>query len=110
MSGQCILCAEDEVHLRLLIRFMLRQQGYFVVEAFSGVQAVEVAVKEHPSLILVDLNIQQTTGLEATQRIRQIPAIARTPIIGLIASMEDAQNNDELYSMVFDDVITKPFE
>ncbi len=78
-----ILVVEDnEVNL-YLIRFILEKSGYEVIEAMEGAVGVELAVKEKPDLIIMDLQLPDIDGLEATKRIRASETDAEIPIIAL---------------------------
>ncbi len=78
-----ILVIEDnEVNL-YLIRFMLEKSGYEVIEAREGAVGVELAIKEKPDLIIMDIQLPDINGLEATKRIRASEADGDIPIIAL---------------------------
>jgi CheY-like chemotaxis protein len=66
-----------------LIGFILRSNGYEVLEATTGEEGVELAIKEKPDLILMDLQLPGIGGLEATKRIRESEADGEIPIVAL---------------------------
>ena len=78
-----ILVIEDNETNMYLIRFMLEKSGYEVIEARDGAMGVELAVKEKPDLILMDLQLPDIDGLEAAKRIRASEADREIPIIAL---------------------------
>jgi CheY-like chemotaxis protein len=78
-----ILVVEDNEDNMLLVRFMLEKNGYEVIEAREGAVGVELAVKEKPDLILMDIQLPDIDGLEATKRIRASEADGEVPIIAL---------------------------
>ncbi len=78
-----ILVVEDNETNLYLIRFMLEKSGYEVIEAREGAVGVELAGKEKPDLILMDIQLPDIDGLEATKRIRASEADSETPIIAL---------------------------
>ncbi len=78
-----ILVVEDnEVNL-YLIRFILEKSGYEVIEAGEGAAGVELAIKEKPDLILMDIQLTDIDGLEAAKRIRASEVDGDIPIIAL---------------------------
>ena len=78
-----ILVVEDNETNMYLIRFMLEKSGYEVIEAREGAVGVELAVKEKPDLIIMDIQLPDIDGLEATKRIRASEADGDIPIIAL---------------------------
>lgn len=81
-----ILYVEDNPQNMRLVRKILKHAGYTVVEAEDGLTGIDVAESERPDLILMDVNLPDIDGLEATQRIRKMPEIASIPIIALTAN------------------------
>ncbi len=67
-----VLVADDSADTRAVLRRTLARRGYRVVEAADGREAVEVARRECPDLILMDLNMPVMDGLAATERIREL--------------------------------------
>lgn len=78
-----ILVIEDNETNLYLIRFMLEKSGYEVIEAREGAAGVELAIKEKPDLIIMDIQLPDIDGLEATKRIRATEADGDIPIIAL---------------------------
>lgn len=78
-----ILVVEDNETNLYLIRFMLEKSGYEVIEAREGAVGVEMAVKEKPNLVIMDIQLPDIDGLEATKRIRASEADTEIPIIAL---------------------------
>ena len=104
-----VLIADDEPITRTLVRLLLERDGYSVVEAENGHQAVELAVRHTPSLIVMDLNMPTMDGYEAISRIRRVPGLESTPIV--VVTMEDsAKAADQVLALGADDYIMKPFE
>ena len=81
-----ILVAEDEPDIRDLIVFILRMLGgYEVVAANNGEEAVQLAFKEIPDLILTDVRMPKMSGYEACQRIKAEPTTKHIPVVFLTA-------------------------
>jgi CheY-like chemotaxis protein len=82
---QTILLVEDFDDTRLMMRMWLTKNGYRVVEAETGEEAISVARREQPDLIIMDVMMPGMNGLDATQRIREYQALSRTPIVAVSA-------------------------
>jgi len=78
-----ILVVEDNETNMYLCTRILKSAGYEVIPATSGEQGVELAIKEKPDLILMDIQLPGIDGLEATKRIRKSEADGEIPIIAL---------------------------
>jgi len=80
-----IMVVEDYDDTRLLLKKGLEGLGYSVLEASNGQEAVEVAGRENPDLILMDLDLPILDGIAATQCIRQDASLEGVPIIAVTA-------------------------
>ncbi len=78
-----IVVVEDNEKNMYLIGFILRNNGYEVIEAWTGEEGIELAIKEKPDLILMDIQLPGIDGLETTKRIRESEANGQTPIVAL---------------------------
>ena len=78
-----ILVVEDDEKNMYLIGFLLKNKGYEVLEAWTGEEGVELAIKERPDLIIMDIQLPDIDGLEATKRIRESEADGKIPIVAL---------------------------
>jgi two-component system cell cycle response regulator DivK len=83
--GQTILVVEDTPDTRELVRLLLEFEGFRVLEAENGLEAVEVALRERPDAILMDMSLPLMDGCQATRRIRERPELANVPIIACTA-------------------------
>lgn len=81
-----ILCVEDNPQNMRLVRKILKHQGHDVLEAEDGLTGVDMAVNEHPDLILMDINLPDIDGLEATGRIKSTEGLSHIPIVALTAN------------------------
>jgi two-component system, cell cycle response regulator DivK len=85
MPGK-ILCVEDNPQNMRLVRKMLGAAGYSIVEASDGLSGLRVAEEEMPDLILMDINLPDIDGMEATQRLKSNAVLARIPVVALTAN------------------------
>ncbi len=83
-----ILVVEDYEDTSLAMRLALEDQGYRILEASDGEQAVEVAARERPDIILMDLQLPVLDGLAATRRIRTFPELKDTVVVAVTAHNE----------------------
>ena len=100
-----ILVCDDDREIVDAIEFYLSQEGYRILKAYDGVQAVEMLEQEDVQLLLIDIMMPKLDGLRATLKIREKSSI---PIIILSAKSEDA---DKILGLNIgaDDYVTKPF-
>lgn len=108
MANEKILVVDDEEHIAELISYNLTSNGYKVVIANNGIDAVKLAIEEKPSLILLDLMIPGKDGYDVCKEVRSNSEIRNTPIIMLTAKSEEV---DKILGLELgaDDYITKPF-
>ncbi len=78
-----VLVVEDNEDNLYLIRFILEENGFEVIEARSGAEGVELAIKKKPDLILMDIQLPDINGMEVTRRIRASETDGDIPIIAL---------------------------
>lgn len=83
-----ILVVEDYEDTSLATRLALESRGYHILEASDGEQAVEVAARERPDVILMDLNLPVLDGIAATERIRADPELRDTIVVAVTAHQD----------------------
>jgi two-component system phosphate regulon response regulator PhoB len=108
MLKPTVLVAEDESALVTLLRYNLEREGYRVVEATDGEEALLLASEEKPDLVLLDWMLPQLSGIEVCRRLRARPESRNVPILMLTARGEEADRVRGLNTGA-DDYITKPF-
>ena len=108
MANEKILVVDDEEHIAELISYNLTSNGYKVIVANDGSNAVKLAVEEKPNLILLDLMIPGKDGYDVCKDVRSNSEIRNIPIIMLTAKSEEL---DKILGLELgaDDYITKPF-
>jgi two-component system, cell cycle response regulator DivK len=80
-----ILVVEDYEDTSLAMRLALEHKGYHIVEASDGEQAVRLAERERPEVVLMDLNLPVLDGFSAAERIRANPELKETVIVAVTA-------------------------
>ena len=103
-----ILVVDDNEDNRQILIDLLSGAGYDVIEAHTGFEAVEVAGREVPDLVLMDIQLPGMDGLEATRRIKAQPALARIPVVA-VTSYALAGDDRKAAEAGCDDYVTKPF-
>lgn len=108
MSDKRILVVDDEEHIVELIKFNLEKNGYKVITADNGRDALAIAKEQQPDLVLLDLMLPGMDGLEVCKEIRKETSISNMPIIMITAKGEEL---DKILGLELgaDDYITKPF-
>jgi len=80
-----ILIVEDNPQNMRLIEMVLRDKDYTLLKATDGDEALEVAFRELPDLIIMDIQLPKLSGLEVTKKLRETPAFSHIPIIAITA-------------------------
>lgn len=102
-----ILVADDDPEIRFLLETTLAADGYEILIAADGVEAIRVATQEHPSLVILDITMPEADGYEVMRALRAHEHTRHIPII-----MLTAHRDEELAARSFeqgaDDYLTKP--
>jgi two-component system, cell cycle response regulator DivK len=109
MAGETILLVEDNERNRRLARDILTFNGYRVVEAVSGEDALRLAAAEPPALVLMDIQLPGIDGIETLRRLRVEAATAAVPVIAVTASAM-THDRQKIMAAGFDGYETKPIE
>ncbi|MGB4361190.1 MAG: response regulator [Rhodoferax sp.] len=103
-----ILVADDEPNIVISLEYLLKREGYNVVIARDGQEAVDAIVREQPDLVLLDVMMPKKTGFEVCQEIRAIESVQGTKILMLTAKGRDTDVAKGL-ALGADAYMTKPF-
>ena len=103
-----ILIAEDERDIRDLIEFTLMFAGHEVIKAANGAEAVELAPKVKPDLIMMDVRMPKMTGYEACRALKEIEEVKNIPIIFLSAKGQENEIDQGIEAGAYE-YILKPF-
>jgi len=113
MSGhreaRTVLVADDSGDTRRVVRWMLEQKGYAVIEAADGRQAVAAAVSHRPDLILMDLMMPVLDGFDAVRQVREHEELRGVPVIAMTAR-DAAASRDRAEDLGFDQYLSKPLD
>ncbi len=104
-----ILIVDDEDDLRTVLRIRLKAQGMEVIEASDGLEALEVAVREKPDLVVLDLMMPSMNGYETWREFKKRLSLRKIPIIILTCKRQ----SDDIFwgaSMSHKNFFTKPYE
>lgn len=104
-----ILLVDDEPDILEIISYNLSAEGYQIFTAENGVEAIELARKKKPHLIILDVMMPEMDGIEACEQIRKIPELDNTVITFLSARSEDYSHMAG-FDAGADDYITKPIK
>jgi two-component system cell cycle response regulator DivK len=103
-----ILMIEDNEDSRRIMRDLLTSAGYEVIEAVTGQEGVTAAEAHHPGLILMDIQLPDFDGYEATRRIKANPTLSSIPIIA-VTSYALSGDDVKAFEAGCDAYVTKPF-
>ena len=103
-----VLVCDDEKNIVRLIQVNLERQGYTVVTAFDGREALQMVAQEHPDLIMLDVMMPHVDGIEVLRTIRRNPITAKIPVIMLTVQAQEGDDSKGLAAGA-DMYMTKPF-
>lgn len=100
-----VLVADDEQAITELVAFALEMEGFIVIQAPDGPEALRLALEEHPDLAMVDVMMPGLDGREVSRRIKGNPATADIPVL-----LFSAAPNPDLTEAKADGFMPKPFD
>ena len=109
MAGERILVVEDNEKSMKLFRDVLQATGYRTLEASTGEDAVELALRHIPALVLMDVQLPGIDGVEALARLRGDARTASIPVLALTAQAMHG-DRERFLAAGFADYLSKPVE
>jgi len=103
-----VLIVDDEPGIIVALQFLMEQNGYATVVAFSGEEAMEAVARDHPDLILLDIMLPVVDGFEVCQRVRENPEWNDIRIV-LVTALGNEANVTKGLDLGADAYVTKPF-
>jgi CheY-like chemotaxis protein len=108
VARQTVLLVEDEDALRQVLRDLLEREGYSVIEAQDGVQALDEIDRHAPDALVLDLHLPRLDGYQVLSHLRARPGTAGLPVLVLTAR-GDEESEVKVFENGANDFITKPF-
>ncbi len=107
-SREKIMIVDDEMATLLPLKRSLEAQGYIVIEAYDGYQAIEKSKTEIPELIILDLMLPEIDGFEVCARLKKDEITGKIPVI-MLTARDEVRDKVVGLEMGADDYVTKPF-
>jgi len=104
-----ILVVDDDARVREMIEFRLRLFGYEVIQAADGTEALDVATREKPNLVLLDVMMPELDGFQVCTRLKQNDATKDIPVVMLTAKAE-AKDVTRAFNSGANDYVVKPYD
>ncbi len=104
-----VLIVDDDRIMRLVMKLLLEKNGFDVIEGQNGMHAVELARRERPDLLILDLMMPEMDGFQALDRIRRDVALTMMPVMVLTAENGPGAERRVL-ELAADDYVVKPFD
>lgn len=104
-----IMVVDDDEDIRYMMRVLLEEDGYRVLEAENGQRALEIVEGNHPDLILMDLSMPVLDGFAATRRLRKLSRLREVPIIAVTA-YDTPEHRNNASAAGINEYLTKPVD
>jgi len=108
MAQKKILVADDEIHIIYVVAVKLRNNGYEVITAENGAEALDLALEEKPDIIVTDLQMPIMTGLEFVEKLRKNDSTKDIPVI-MLTARSFCIEDDIKERLRISDCLGKPF-
>jgi CheY-like chemotaxis protein len=111
MDQKRILIIDDDTAIRVVVKVSLSKLGgYYVLDASSGLEGLEIARQEHPDAIILDLAMPKMSGFEVIQHLQENPLTQSIPIVMLTANADRFNPRDTVAPASIVETISKPFD
>lgn len=104
-----VLVVEDHEDTRFMLRMILEQDGYAMLEGSNGLEGIEIAIRQRPDLVLMDGSLPGLDGLSATRRMREHESLRDVPIV-MLSGHGGAEFRAAARAAGCDAYITKPLD
>ncbi|MFN3967050.1 MAG: response regulator, partial [Endomicrobiia bacterium] len=104
-----ILIADDDIEIQELLTFTLQKEGYEVITASDGEEAIKKTIEEKPDLVILDVILPRLSGYEVCEKLRENPSTSLIPII-MLTSLTHAKDRIAGIKLGADEYLSKPFE
>jgi two-component system alkaline phosphatase synthesis response regulator PhoP len=108
MADKKVLVVDDEIHIVHVVAIKLRNNGYEVITADNGAEALELACSEKPDIIVTDLQMPVMTGLEFVEKLRAAEVTKDTPVI-MLTARSFAVSTEQQEALQISGCLSKPF-
>ncbi|MEH2347127.1 MAG: PleD family two-component system response regulator [Nostoc sp.] len=108
-SQSLVLIVDDEAFIRMILRNFLEQEGYKIVEAQNGREALTAFNQHHPDIILLDAMMPDMDGFECCIQLELLDCNKHTPVL-MITGLDDRESVDRAFAVGAMDYVTKPFQ
>jgi len=108
MADKTVLVVDDEIHIVHVVAIKLRNNGYEVVSADNGAEALELALREKPDIIVTDFQMPVMTGLELVDNLRRNEETKDTPVI-MLTARSFAISREQQDELKISGCLSKPF-
>ena len=106
-----VLIIDDDNAIRVVVRISLSKLGgYCVLDASSGLEGLEIARKEHPDAIILDLAMPKMSGFEVLQQLQENPLTQSIPVVLLTANADRVRRGEMITPVGIVETIAKPFD
>jgi len=108
MTDKTVLVVDDEIHIVHVVAIKLRNNGYEVISADNGAEALELAIRDKPDIIVTDYQMPVMTGLELVDNLRRNEETKDTPVI-MLTARSFAISREQQDELKISGCLSKPF-